>query len=119
MVKLRSSVLLTALLAALSSVPLHASSDYDLGTGKNSCSNFIQVVDGQWSSPLNAIQFNGYLAWAHGMISGFNHYQEAKLVNIDMEMLKLDLVDRCRDTPDASYADVVQELIGNYLITSH
>ncbi len=118
MFKSRAPLLLTGLLLCLNSSYLHASPGHNLGTGNNTCSHFIQVVDGQWSSPLNAIQFNAYLAWAHGMISGFNHYQQGRPLNPEMETLKLDLVDRCRDSPESSYASVVKELIEDYLNAS-
>ena len=78
-----------------------------LGPGKNSCADFIAVVDGNWSHPLNALHFHGYIAWAQGMISGHNKGNEESPVTPNADKLKMTLVEYCRDKPDAKFSDAV------------
>jgi len=85
--------------------------DSILGPGKNSCSEFITVVDGNWSQPLNALYFHGYIAWAQGMISGHNQNSDGAPVRPNTDELKMALVDLCRDNPDIPFAEVVKQTL--------
>ncbi len=114
MTQFRLPLLSIALLLTAGFSQVHAGTSEIIGTGKNPCSEFIKVVDGQWSSPINAIHFNGYISWAHGLVSGFNRYQAENSLQIDMEEFKLAIVDMCRDKPESSYAEAIDMLIQQY-----
>lgn len=112
--KLTREILPTAMLLSLMSSPFaHAADDNILGAGRNACSNYIEVVDGQWSNPLNAIHFHGYISWAHGLISGHNRYGNTPAIQIDTDTLKMSLIDRCREQPDSRFSSAVDSLIAD------
>lgn len=92
---------------ALISKTAGAESGTVLGPGKQSCTAFISVVDGDWSHPLNALQFHGYIAWAQGMISGYNQTIKHSPVTPNADDLKMTLVEYCRDHPQDSFATAV------------
>ncbi len=102
-----AALFLVASVIAFSFMQVNAAENPVLGPGKNSCSEFITVVDGNWSHPLNALHFHGYIAWAQGMISGHNQNSDEVPVTPNADELKMALVDHCRDNPDAMYADAV------------
>jgi len=82
-----------------------------IGQGKLDCAAFNQVVNGNFHSPLGALQFHGYISWAQGMLSGYNRQADAQAqFNRDTESLKMALIDSCREHPQRSFADAVWQL---------
>lgn len=81
------------------------------GQGKSPCSDFIQLVDGDWSHPLNALNFHGFNSWAQGLVTGYNTYSGKEPIMISMEDLKMSLVNYCRANPDEKFADAVNLII--------
>ncbi len=82
-----------------------------LGQGKLACSAFNQVVNGNFHSPLGALQFHGYISWAQGLLSGRNRQADtSSQVDMDSDSLKMALIDSCREHPQMSFADAVWQL---------
>jgi hypothetical protein len=78
------------------------------GQGAGPCSSYLELVDGSWQNPLNALNFHGYVSWASGYVSA---RAEAPAALRDQEPLKLALVDYCREHPEQSFAGAVEALI--------
>ncbi len=105
--KVLTKALLVMSLLVLPTVRASAEQDSVIGPGKQSCTDFITVVDGNWSHPLNALHFHGYIAWAQGMISGHNQNSDASAIMPNADELKMVLVDYCRDNPDTRFSEAV------------
>ncbi len=103
------SFIITLCLCLLLSVNINAAEP--LGTGKNTCQDFIKVVDGNWSHPLNALHFHGYISWAQGAITGHNQNSNANAITVDADTIKFALIDYCRNKPDAAFANSVYNII--------
>lgn len=105
--KALTRALLVMSLLALPTMQASAEQGSVIGPGKHSCAEFIAVVDGNWSHPLNALHFHGYIAWAQGMISGHNQNSDTTAIMPNADELKMALVDHCRDNPDAHFSEAV------------
>lgn len=92
-------------------MPINAEEGTVRGSGNASCSEYIKVVDGNWSHPLNALHFHGYISWAQGMISGYNKYSGKDPVLLNTDEIKLALVDYCRANPEVTFAEAASVLI--------
>jgi len=85
----------------------------NLGQGKLDCAAFIKVVNGNFHSPLGALQFHGYISWALGMLSGYNRQADAQAqFHMNTEDLKMTLIDSCEAHPKMAFADAVWQLGG-------
>lgn len=81
------------------------------GQGQSPCSEFMDLVNGNWSHPLNALNFHGFMSWAQGMVSGYNQYSGEAPVEASLDDLKMALVDQCDANPDQAFGDAVLKLI--------
>jgi len=80
------------------------------GQGAGPCSSYLELVDGNWQNPLNALNFHGYVSWASGYVSARS---ETPAALREQETLKLALVDYCREHPDHTFAAALEALIAS------
>lgn len=78
-----------------------------MGQGRTPCAEFTKLVDGDWSHPLNALNFHGYVSWAQGYLSA--HPSRAGAAGAPTtDEVKLWLADYCRDHADTSFQGAVE-----------
>lgn len=102
------------LLAALGLAPFWAAAapaTAELGQGKSECTEFNNLVNGDYGHPLNALNFHGYMSWALGSISGYNAYSGQEALRVKMDDLQQWLVVYCGDNPKQSFGSAVATFI--------
>lgn len=104
------TALLTCLLAAASPAPA-AEEAASLGQGRTPCTEFNNLVNGDWSHPLNALNFHGYMAWALGAVSGYNGHSGKPPVKTDTDELKMWLVEYCQANESAAFGAAVDAFL--------
>lgn len=90
-------------------LPMVAAAAEPLGQGATTCAAYLELVDGNWQHPLNALNFHGYVSWALGYVSASD---TAPAALREQEALKLALVDYCREHPEVRFGAAVAALIG-------
>lgn len=101
----------TALLLTSASAGALAEAAAPVGQGKTPCSEFNTLVDGNWSHPLNALNFHGYVSWGLGAVSGYNAWSGKPALATNSEELKQFLVDYCQANAGAPFAEAVDAFI--------
>lgn len=102
------------LFLAVATVPAQTN-ETQPGQGRRACSEFNELVNGDWSHPLNALNFHGYLSFALGQVAGHNLYGSDADVAVDMESLKQYLVEHCQSHPQETFGAAVDSYVREHI----
>lgn len=106
---LRVSILASCL--AATTAALGEPSTAIIGVGGSSCDDFVQVVEGDFRHPLNAVNFHGYMSWAHGFVSALAPDRGVDVAAIDREGMKLELAEICQGGEGLQLKDAVDTFL--------